>query len=641
MLKDSTILQKLRFIFFLTLSFILLYMGISYYVTNHSIQALNEIKNNKFKISTLHSENLHLLEKMTIFFQDAARMKEEEQLINAKNTKEKILENLIYLEVLQDISPIKKEEASLVELYNFSFKVTNQIMHEIKIDKQRIVKFQILNATTKKLFIQQKKLTTNSLYNAIDKLSNNQNNFLLFSLIVPTIALIIIILIALYFFNHISRRFKKVKSSLQNLNTSTPDFSKKMSVERNDEIGELVAGFNKLQHKLEKDNQRLNSLKIKAEDTARLKSEFLANMSHEIRTPMHGIIGMSYLTLQTKLNKKQKNFIEKIDNSAKMLLGIINNILDLSKIEAEKFTLEKTNFELKKMINSSVDLLRFKMEENNIKLIINYEKNLSESFYGDSLRISQVLTNLLSNAVKFTTQGTISIDIKKIKKNTFEFKITDTGIGLTIKEQKNLFKAFSQADGSTNRKYGGTGLGLVISKQLVEMMHGKIWVKSYYGQGSSFIFQIELLEILNHTPKEDYQIKIQKERDMVEQCVSALERKKILLAEDNIINQEIILGLLENSSIEIDIAKNGEEAISLHQKNKYGMILMDIQMPILDGYEATKAIRAIDKTIPIIAITASAMKEDVKKTRESGMNDHLNKPIDVNRLYELLLTYCG
>ena len=245
----------------------------------------------------------------------------------------------------------------------------------------------------------------------------------------------------------------------------------------------------------------------------------------------------------------------------------------------------------------------------------------------------------MSNAVKFTDSGTISLHISKVAENRFQFKVTDTGRGLSQEEQKRIFQAFTQADGTTTRTHGGTGLGLTISKQLVDMMNGKIWVESVLGEGSSFIFEIELIELADNLPKETSMVIIEEENPL-ERDINALVGKRILVAEDNFINQEIILGLLENSKIEIDIAQDGEEAIELYKNNNYNLILMDIQMPVLDGYSAAKEIRKVDKEIPIIAITASAMKEDIAMSIKVGMNDHLNKPIDVNQLYKLLLRYC-
>ncbi len=373
--------------------------------------------------------------------------------------------------------------------------------------------------------------------------------------------------------------------------------------------------------------------KEKAEESTRLKSQFLANMSHEIRTPMNGIIGMCHLALQTSLTPKQKEYLGKIDISAKNLLSIIDDILDFSKIEAGKLNIEKIDFDICEVEANIKSIIELKAKEKNLQFGIVCPHTQDNSIvYGDPTRLSQVLLNLLTNAVKFTHKGMVTLYVNMLEEHRVRFEVRDTGIGLTQEQIGRLFHSFSQADGSTARKYGGTGLGLSISKQLVELMGGKIWVESEVNVGSRFIFEIPLPQgdptkvIAKHTPIEHLDITL-------------LKGVRILLVEDHQINQEIVVGLLEDSGITIDIAENGEEAITKFQNNDYALILMDVQMPVMDGYTATKIIRKYDAKVPIIALTANAMREDVVKTHVAGMNGHLNKPIEVEKLYETLLEY--
>lgn len=365
------------------------------------------------------------------------------------------------------------------------------------------------------------------------------------------------------------------------------------------------------------------------------KSEFLSNMSHEIRTPLSGIIGITDIILEKgNLSSEDKKNLEIVKSSSNRLKGIINDILDFSKIQAGKFQIMQKEFSLRYLIDDIQNLFAPQIINKKLKFNINIADDVEDILVGDELRISQIITNLLGNSIKFTNSGIIELDIKTISKNKdyteLEFTIKDTGIGMSPKVQKTIFDSFTQGELSNTKNFQGTGLGLSISKRLVELMGGDISFKSIENIGTSFYFKLELKYSKDAiiSKKEKSEIKDIK-----------FSNSKILVAEDSNINRMVIEKFLQDISVEVDFAYNGIEAVDMTKKNKYELIFMDIQMPEMDGYEATTKIRYFDKQIPIIALSAAVLQEDIQKSLDVGMNEHLAKPIDKQELYDLLGRY--
>jgi PAS domain S-box-containing protein len=379
------------------------------------------------------------------------------------------------------------------------------------------------------------------------------------------------------------------------------------------------------QKKIESD---LLQERIKAEESSKAKETFLANMSHEIRTPMNAIIGMSNLIADTAISAKQKSYLDAIRTSANNLLVIINDVLDFSKIESGKLVLETIGFRLETVISSLMQSISYKADEKGLAINSRLDLNISPVIIGDPVRLNQVLLNLVNNAIKFTSHGYVELQCNLISETALtqwiEFQVVDTGIGISAQKLHRIYDSFSQEDESITRRFGGTGLGLSISKQIVELMGGQIQVVSEKEKGSVFSFVVEFAK-----GKQEDIVQIREEKKNV-----SLAGVKVLLVEDHDINRFLAISMLHEWKVIVEVAENGSIAVDKVRSGNYDLILMDMQMPVMSGIEATRIIRnKLNSPIPIIALTANADKTDAKKGLKAGMNEYITKPFNPTDLF--------
>ena len=478
---------------------------------------------------------------------------------------------------------------------------------------------------------------------AIDEREIGQSTLsqMLFLAIIPIIGLLLATLSLIGVARHIRRVTTKVNEFA--IRVADGSLANQIDVTENDEFGVMENQLNIMVANMEAMREESDERLKFAQAASLAKSEFLSRMSHEIRTPMNAIIGMTQIAENASDIPKIKECLSRISAASKLLLSLINDILDMSKIEANKLEIQYEEFAFDDIARNIETIIEVKAKEKNQVLNVSVSESIPKMLIGDELRLMQVINNILSNAIKFTPEGgiiTASFDVADEDGDDIliETRVRDSGIGISDKQKERLFDSFEQADGSVARKFGGTGLGLSISKNIVELMGGKIDVTSKLGEGSEFVFTVKMKKVL-----EDGTLKNVAEEDRV----FDFSDYWILLVEDIEINREIVMAMLEITNIKIDCAENGLEACQRMSESpeKYNAVVMDLQMPEMGGIEATQVIRNMDnehcRTIPIIAMTANAFKEDVDKCLEVGMNDHIAKPIDEKTVLEKLAKYLG
>lgn len=524
------------------------------------------------------------------------------------------------------------------------YTANNQLFTESKFDSEAYYSIEHQNVADTSYFLKESRLIvikpiydemeigkligTFYLITDTDEVYQRMRQFLFLILLILLASSLIAYFIANFLQKIVSKPIISLSNSMKEI-ADTKRFNKIITEKRGDEIGILMYSFNELLGQIHKTNEALILSKEQAEHSAKIKEEFLANMSHEIRTPMNGIIGMAELLEGTKLNDEQKSYLSHINISAENLLVIINDILDYSKIEAGKMHIEFVQFDLFKLIDNLKESLKYKAKEKHLNFIFEMHPNVPQFIVGDKVRLSQILINLIGNALKFTKEGFVKtyiyLESEKQHTQSIRFEVIDTGIGIPKEKADSIFQSFSQAKASTTREYGGTGLGLSISKQLVELQGGYIKLDSKEGEGSKFSFNLIFKKAVIQEHEKQTPISI----DQTVFLEKLTKKINVLVAEDNKINQILVQKVLTKNNINVTIVEDGAQALNALENGGFDVLLLDLHMPVLDGYETATAIRQSNKaykTIPIVALTAAAIKGEKEKCISNGMNDYITKP---------------
>lgn len=431
------------------------------------------------------------------------------------------------------------------------------------------------------------------------------------------------------FSNHITNSMKQVLALSRRM--AQGDYGKTHYQASYQEFDELMSHLTGMSETIQQQMTNLEWEKERALTSEKVKARFLANMSHEVRTPLNGILGLLKMVQKQSLDHQTREWVEASLSTSNLLLNIVNDILDFSKLEEGKVDIEHTQFSLKDLLQGLKEAHSSFVVDKGVDFVVEIEDGTAEFWIGDPTRLQQILFNLVSNAIKFTEQGEIKIRASVAQKSgshLLTFAVSDTGIGMTEKQVGNLFQSFQQADVSTTRKYGGTGLGLAITLKLAELMGGKVTVASEFGKGTTFIATVVVLEAQQQDVSTEDQI-----------LVPNLAKYRIMIAEDNKINQVIINHILKPTDADITIVEDGQQAIDACKKSKFDLILMDVQMPNVDGLQATKALRQLGVTVPIIMQTANVLVDEIDEYLSNGANAHVAKPIDEAVLYRTILRF--